>query len=324
LALDAWTTPDEQPAEGVVFRGTVGVDHSHFALRDSAYQPTLTLGGLAGLVTVRPCEVVLVTGTQYGLVGCTIVIAAGDPGPLLESYEDVAEAGFVSPTGVVSPASRWNGPASVPGLDLPDGPGSYRLRYHARNMDLAGEMGVVEDGIIDDYLLQVWPAPPAPREHLKVTSACGRYWAELGDVWTEAVTPPVPDGVDRKASPAGRAAATEALAADIASTYWSHLVLRPGDHVRSRRAWLVFRADGNLVVCDEDARVRWASGTAGRGAHAAFHNDGNLAVYNADGGLEWASGTQGYDGNFLAVQDDGNVVVYRADGCALWASGTNH
>jgi hypothetical protein len=138
------------------------------------------------------------------------------------------------------------------------------------------------------------------------------------------VTPPVPAGVDRTARPAGRAAATEALAADIASTYWSHLVLRPGDHVRSRRAWLVFRADGNLVVCDEDARVRWASGTAGRGAHAAFHNDGNLAVYNADGDLEWASGTQGYDGNFLAVQDDGNVVVYRADGCALWASGTNH
>ena len=111
-----------------MFRGTVGVDCSQFALRDRAYRPTRTLGGLAGLVTVGPCEVVLVTGTRYDLVGCTAVIAGRDRGPLLESFEDVEEAGFVSP------ASRWTGPATVPGFGLPAGPGSYRLRYHARNM----------------------------------------------------------------------------------------------------------------------------------------------------------------------------------------------
>ncbi len=301
----------------VVFSGIVDVAYAQFYLHDRAYRPTVTLGSLAGLVTVRPCELVLVTGTQYGPVGCTVAVSGGDPGALLDDYEDVEEVTFASPTGVISLVEWGVERPRAPDIDLLAGSGAYRVRYHARNMDLV-------DARVDEFLLQIWPAPEAPRARLKMTSACGRYWAELGDTRAEAAAPPVPDGVGRDMSEAGRARVTESLAADTASTYWSHLLLRPGDHVRSRRAWLVFRADGNLVVCDEDARVRWTSGTAGRGVHARFQIDGDLVVYNGDGGVEWASGTRGYEGNFLAVQDDGNVVVYRADGNALWATGTNH
>jgi hypothetical protein len=117
---------------------------------------------------------------------------------------------------------------------------------------------------------------------------------------------------------------TESVRAQVSSTCWSHLLLRPGDHIRSCRAWLVFSPDGNLIVHDQHARVRWASDTARKGAYARFQIDGNLVVYNDDDGAEWASSTHGYDGSFLAVQDDGNVVIYRADGNALWATGTNH
>lgn len=333
---EAWPVPEGEPDGGiglpemgafgtldaVVFHGTVDVAYSQFYLQDRAYQPIMTIGSLAGLVTVRPMELVLVTGTQYGPVGCTVVVSGQDPGAELDCYEDVEEVGFASPTGVLSLVEWGTTHPRARDIDLLAGPGAYRVRYHARRMDQAGD--AEEDLVVDDYLLQIWPAPGAPRRRLKVTSAFGRYWAEIGDVRAEAATPPVPDGIDRDASAAGRAHVTEALAADVASTFWSHLLLRPGDHVRSRRAWLVFRADGNLVVCDEDARVRWMSGTAGRGVHATFQIDGNLVVYNGDGGVEWASGTHGYEGNFLAVQDDGNVVVYRADGNALWATGTNH
>jgi len=308
--------------DAVVFHGTVEVAYSRFHLQDRAFRPAVPTGGLAGLVTVRPCELVLVTGTQYGVVGCTVVVSAQDPGADLDGYEDVEEVGFASPTGVVSLVEGGAGRPRIRDVDLLAGPGAYRVRYHARRMDQAGDPG--EERPRDDYLLQIWPAPETPRERLKVTSASGRYWAELGDVRAEAATPPVPDGIGQGASAAGGAHVTESLAANVASTFWSHLLLRPGDHVRSRRAWLVFRADGNLVVCDEEAHVRWMSGTAGRGVHATFQIDGNLVVYNADGGAEWASGTHGYVGNFLAVQDDGNVVVYRADGNALWATGTNH
>jgi hypothetical protein len=308
--------------DAVVFHGTVDVAYSRFYLRDRAYRPIVTMGSLAGLVTVRPLELVLVTGTQYGPVGCTVVVSGRDPGGELDRYEDVEEVAFASPTGMLALAEWGRAHPRAPDLELFAGPGTYRVRYHARRMDQAGD---AEEGlVVDDYLLQIWPAPAAPRVRLKVTSAFGRYWAEIGDVRAEAATPPVPDGIGRDVGAAGRAQVTEALAADVASTYWSHLLLRPGDHVRSRRAWLVFRADGNLVVCDEEARVRWMSGTAGRGVHATFQIDGNLVVHNGEGGVEWASGTHGYEGNFIAVQDDGNVVVYRADGNALWATGTNH
>jgi hypothetical protein len=316
----------EMPAyegfEAVAFHDTVEVAYAQFHLQDRAYRPTMTVGGLAGLVTVRPCELVLVTGRQYGPVGCTVVVAEQDPGAELDWYEDVEEVAFASPTGVVALVERGAATSRARDIDLPAGPGAYRVRYHARRMDQAADAD--GDLVVDHYLLQIWPAPEAPRDRLKVTSVCGRYWAELGDVRAEAATPPVPDGIGRDASAAGRAHVTEALAADVSSTFWSHLLLRPGDHVRSRRAWLVFRSDGNLIVYDEEARVRWMSGTAGRGVHASFQIDGNLAVYNGAGGVEWASGTHGYEGNFLAVQDDGNVVVYRADGNALWATGTNH
>jgi hypothetical protein len=314
--------PDGGPTRAdVVFHGTVAVDYAQFALRDRAYRPILTLGGLAGLVTVRPCELVLVTGAQTGRVGCTVVVAGRDPGAELDAYEDVEEVTFASPTGVVSLVERSAGSLAA-AVDLGAGAGTYRLRYHARGMDQAADAD--HDVVADEYLVQIWPAPETPRLRLKVTSARGRYWAELGDVREQAATPPVPEGIAREVSPAGRAQVTEALPAAVASTYWSHLLLRPGDHVRSQRAWLVFRPDGNLVVCDEETRVRWTSGTAGRGVEAVFQIDGDLAVYNGDGDVEWTSGTQGYAGNYLAVQDDGNVVVYRADGNALWSTGTDH
>jgi hypothetical protein len=59
------------------FHGTVTVD-AYFALRSRAYRPNITLGGLAGLVTVRPCEPVLVTGAQNGRVGCTMTRVDGN------------------------------------------------------------------------------------------------------------------------------------------------------------------------------------------------------------------------------------------------------
>ncbi|GIH95605.1 hypothetical protein ACFFMN_06585 [Planobispora siamensis] len=40
--------------------------------------------------------------------------------------------------------------------ELPAGPGWYRLRYHAQNMDQAAEVDTSRD-IIDRYLLQIWP-----------------------------------------------------------------------------------------------------------------------------------------------------------------------
>ncbi|MEV4342725.1 hypothetical protein [Streptomyces sp. NPDC049590] len=59
--------------------------------------------------------------------------------------------------------------------DLPSlvaaGPGSYRLRVHARGRDLAVDL--VPDTITEHYLLQCWPAPPAPPSVLRTTDTYG-------------------------------------------------------------------------------------------------------------------------------------------------------
>ncbi|MEV4616283.1 hypothetical protein AB0K43_27360 [Kitasatospora sp. NPDC049258] len=97
----------------------------------------------------------------------------------------------------------------------------------------------------------------------------------------------------------------------------------PGQSIRSARAMLLMQSDGDLVIYDEFGRVRWATGTAGRGRTARFQQDGNFVVYSRGGRAEWASHTDGHPGAQLVVQDDGNVVIYD-DGRPIWATGTEH
>ena len=64
------------------------------------------------------------------------------------------------------------------------GPGTYRLRLHARGRDKTEEAYSLE-GIPDpeadelsaeEHLLQVWPAPPAEPKVIRLTSAFARQW----------------------------------------------------------------------------------------------------------------------------------------------------
>ncbi|MER8186558.1 hypothetical protein [Kitasatospora sp. NPDC094015] len=99
--------------------------------------------------------------------------------------------------------------------------------------------------------------------------------------------------------------------------------LEPGRSIRSARAMLLMQSDGDLVIYDEFGRVRWSTGTAGRGRTARFQQDGNFVVYSGAGRAEWSSGTYGHPGARLVVQDDGNVVIYD-QGQPVWATGTEH
>jgi hypothetical protein len=93
------------------------------------------------------------------------------------------------------------------------------------------------------------------------------------------------------------------------------------------KAKLIFQADGNLVVYDENDRARWASHTVNRGSYTLFQPDGNFVVYAVDHTTQsavWASNTCCRIGAYLSVQDDGNVVIYNSANFALWATHTNH
>lgn len=118
----------------------------------------------------------LTTGLHTGRVGLTVEVHDGRP-PLTDEWEDVVEAPFLpaSPTVVVVP---WGeGPLCT--LELAVLP--YRVRYSASAMDLTvdQEIAILEGGsIVDRYLLQFWPASPAPDEVIKQTSRSAAYWHE--------------------------------------------------------------------------------------------------------------------------------------------------
>ncbi len=64
-------------------------------------------------------------------------------------------------------------PPDLPVL-TPAGPGSYRVRVHARGRDTAPD-GVAEEPL-EDYLLTVWPAPPRSDTVYKQTDEYGATW----------------------------------------------------------------------------------------------------------------------------------------------------
>jgi hypothetical protein len=127
-----------------------------------------------GLVRVEPGAAVMMTGLHTGTVQFTVSVHDQMPAPQLDAYDDVVEASFESRDGTASLVG-WAGEYSRDLPPLPGGPGTYRLRYHTRGMDAAAAAGS-SDAPIDEYLLQIWPAPHAPAATLKHTSQQYTYW----------------------------------------------------------------------------------------------------------------------------------------------------
>jgi hypothetical protein len=131
-----------------------------------------------GIIGAEPGAVLMMTGLHTGTVGFVVSVDDDDPGPELDSYEDVVEISFESRDGTAALVG-WAGEYSRDLPPLPSGPGTYRLRYHARGMD-GGKAADSSDAPIDEYLLQIWPAPPSPDVTLKRTSEQCAYWQSRG------------------------------------------------------------------------------------------------------------------------------------------------
>jgi hypothetical protein len=127
--------------------------------------------GLCGAAV--PGLLFLTTGLHTGHTRITVEVLDA-PAPIGDEWEDVVEASFRPVTAKVA-LVQWAGEASWP---LPLAPIDYRVRYSATGMDrargrdtlLAGEL------LVDRYLLQFWPAPPAPDAVIRQTSRCAAYW----------------------------------------------------------------------------------------------------------------------------------------------------
>ncbi|MGW4488713.1 hypothetical protein ACWEOE_33350 [Amycolatopsis sp. NPDC004368] len=127
----------------------------------------------------------LITGVHTGNVGFTLEVHESEP-PETEA-EEVVEVSFR-----VTGATRlvtWGGEGA---WDLGLAPGDYRVRYSGTAMDAAREHDtrLADEPELDRYLLQFWPARPAPDAILRQTSAVARYWHGVA---RELPPPPTPE-----------------------------------------------------------------------------------------------------------------------------------
>lgn len=161
----------------MLFEDDVYVHYGQFSVLS---QPELNIDGevRAGQVNglcgaAVPGSLFLVTGLHTGEVRLTVELH-DRPVPLADEWEEVVEVSFRPETGSVR-LVQWAGEASWP-LALAEV--DYRVRYCATGMDAASD----QDSRFDDeprfdrYLLQFWPAPPAPDAVLRQTSDSAAYW----------------------------------------------------------------------------------------------------------------------------------------------------
>ncbi|MFL9652166.1 hypothetical protein ACJ7VE_00440 [Streptomyces sp. PB17] len=127
--------------------------------------------GLCGAAV--PGALWLQTGLHTGNVGFSVEVH--DRAPRLDPvWEDVVEVSFRPASAGAALVECGGGAARSLGLQEID----YRVRYCARGMDEARRQDTRPAGQqqVDCYLLQFWPAEPAPDRMVKQTSSIAAYW----------------------------------------------------------------------------------------------------------------------------------------------------
>lgn len=108
----------------------------------------------------------LVTGTHTGVVPFRIELHSTEPA-LDPTWEEVVEVSFATRSDRAFLAGLMGQEFAFP---LPRG--DYRVRYCAHAFGAATH----SDEVRDSYLLQFWPAPPAPGRIVVQTSAAAEAW----------------------------------------------------------------------------------------------------------------------------------------------------
>ncbi|MFD0336359.1 hypothetical protein ACFQZ0_30225 [Streptomyces erythrogriseus] len=107
-----------------------------------------------------------------------------------DAWDEIIDHSVETATGALRVTSVMTDAPDLP-LLTPQGPGTYRVRVHARGRDIVPD-GVADDPA-EDYLLIVWPAEPQPDEIHKQTD---RYGAELRAQPSRPAPPPSPGNAE--------------------------------------------------------------------------------------------------------------------------------
>jgi hypothetical protein len=100
---------------------------------------------------------IVLCGIDDGPVRVRAQVLATAPTSDTASWEEVAETKFDAPIGSVRVVPLFEWPVADIG-PLTTGPGSYRVRVHARGRGTAPNRFV--ETPTEEYLIQVWPEPP--------------------------------------------------------------------------------------------------------------------------------------------------------------------
>lgn len=138
-----------------------------------------TPGGASGLVGVSPGLAIVIAGTQFGHVLVSVQAGESDPGLDTGRWEEVTEVSLTSGPGGqgLSITSGGQGPYEFGHL-TPPGAGAHRVRVHARGRDAGAAKDVVSSRPVEEHLVQIWPAAPAPETIYKTTDDVGAGFRE--------------------------------------------------------------------------------------------------------------------------------------------------
>ncbi|MBB5939032.1 hypothetical protein [Streptomyces zagrosensis] len=181
-------------------RGTVFIQHHTFSIVEEAEEnlgaENLPLN-TTGLVEIEDGQARIITGIHTGDVEVQVTC---HPSALTATavdavWQEVVEVPVETVSGKLylwmnSPTL----PEGEPALLSPHGPGTYRLRVHARGRDTATDNALQKT--TEQYLIQVWPALTRPVTVLRATDQCG---AEHRENTTEM--PPRPPRITTTTDP---------------------------------------------------------------------------------------------------------------------------
>jgi hypothetical protein len=169
------------PPVQTVFASLFRVHYGQYELFDADHHDgpaweSLKAGGV-GVIGVEAGSALLLTRRHTGDVSLTVAYDGAEPA-LDESYDDIVEIDFMAEAQSLYLAT-WAHEQEFELPDLSAGPGNYRLRYHGRQIgDLEPEPAAM-DQIVDEYLLQIWPATPSPSRVLRSTSGWLDRWLNV-------------------------------------------------------------------------------------------------------------------------------------------------
>ncbi|WP_409461719.1 hypothetical protein [Amycolatopsis sp. GA6-003] len=150
------------------------MSYGHFVITDwSGPSPAPGLAASNGLVGADFSGAVVLTGIANGWVNVAVQLLDTAPGLVeTDDWDEVAEVSVDSEDGELVVHGRGEDPP--PGLPelAHAGPGSYRLRVHARGRDIAAHHNAEEP--VETYRISAWPAPEAPEAVYKQSDKHGQ------------------------------------------------------------------------------------------------------------------------------------------------------